>query len=61
MNGRPPIRPAPAWRIEDGAWIIVPRTGGMQTKRSFGDMQLHLEFRTPTNDTVPVRDEATAV
>ena len=41
----------PGWRIEDGAWIIVPRTGGMQTKRSFGDMQLHLEFRTPTNDT----------
>jgi hypothetical protein len=41
----------PGWRIEDGAWVIVPRTGGMQTKRSFGDMQLHLEFRTPTNDT----------
>ncbi len=41
----------PGWRLEDGVWTIVPKTGSMRTKRAFGDMQLHLEFRTPTNDT----------
>jgi hypothetical protein len=41
-----------AWRIEDGAMVVVPtaapaRPCDQRTKRAFGDMQLHLEFRTP--------------
>ena len=32
-------------KIEDGAFTIGP--GGIRTKESFGDMQLHLEFATP--------------
>lgn len=41
----------PGWHLENGVWTVVPKTGSMRTKRAFGDMQLHLEFRTPTNDT----------
>lgn len=39
--------PAP-WKIQDDAVTIAPGSGGIRTKRSFGDVQLHLEFRTPT-------------
>ena len=35
------------WKIEDGAMVVVPRTGGIRTKQGFGDMQLHIEWRTP--------------
>jgi hypothetical protein len=39
---------APArWKIEGDSMTIVPRSGGIRTKRSFGDVQLHVEFRTP--------------
>jgi len=38
--------PAP-WKLEDGAMVIVPKSGDIRTKASFGDIQLHLEFREP--------------
>jgi len=34
------------WAIEDGA-MVVNGTGQIQTKESFGDVQLHLEWATP--------------
>ncbi len=37
----------PRWRVIDGAIEIVPGAGGLRTRRSFGDVQLHLEFATP--------------
>jgi len=39
--------PAP-WVVQDGAMVVVPKTGDIMTKASFGDIQLHLEFREPT-------------
>jgi len=36
-----------AWAIADGAMTVVPGTGGIKTKQSFGDIQLHIEWRTP--------------
>ena len=36
----------PKWKVEDGC-ITVARGGGIQTKRSFNDFQLHIEWRTP--------------
>ena len=33
------------WRIEDG--IATVRGGGVQTKQSFGDCQLHIEWASP--------------
>ena len=40
------------WKIEGDAMVIAPTSllgspVNQQTKRSFGDIQLHLEFRTP--------------
>lgn len=36
-----------AWTMEGDAMIVKKGTGDIQTKRSFGDCQLHLEFRAP--------------
>lgn len=36
------------WKIEGDAVTVVPDTGNLVTKRSFGDVQLHLEWRTPS-------------
>jgi hypothetical protein len=36
-----------AWNIEGDAMVVKPRSGGIKTKRGFGDCQLHIEFRTP--------------
>ena len=35
------------WKLADGAMSVVKETGSIQTKQSFGDMQLHLEWRAP--------------
>jgi len=35
------------WTIEDGALVVKAGSGGIRTKRGFGDCQLHVEFRTP--------------
>jgi hypothetical protein len=37
-----------AWKINaDGSMTVVPGQGDIQTRRVFGDVQLHLEFRSP--------------
>ncbi len=38
--------PAP-WKVADGAFTVVPGSGSIQTKQSFGDIQLHIEWRAP--------------
>jgi hypothetical protein len=35
------------WRVEEGACVIAPKSGDIRTKQAFGDIQLHLEWRTP--------------
>lgn len=35
------------WEVKDGIFTVVPGTGDILTKRSFGDCQLHLEWRSP--------------
>jgi hypothetical protein len=35
------------WPVVDGALVVAPKTTSIQTKQAFGDVQLHLEFRTP--------------
>lgn len=35
------------WKIHWGALQAVAKTGDIHTKESFGDIQLHLEWRTP--------------
>lgn len=36
------------WTIDNDAMTVAPKTGDIQTKQGFGDMQLHLEWRTPS-------------
>lgn len=35
------------WTVRQGYMEVAPGTGGIQTRRGFGDVQLHLEFATP--------------
>ncbi len=35
------------WEIEGNIMTVVPGNGDIKTKRKFGDIQLHLEWRTP--------------
>lgn len=36
-----------SWKVENSAFTVVPGTGDIETRRSFSDVQLHLEWRTP--------------
>jgi len=43
---------AAKWTVgKDGAVTVAPGTGAIFTKRVFGDCQLHIEWRTPADDT----------
>ena len=44
QNGKGGAAP---WTLEGDAMVVKPGSGGIQTKRGFGDCQLHIEFRTP--------------
>lgn len=39
------------WTVKDGAFTVVKEAGNIQTKQSFGNYQLHLEYRIPANIT----------
>ena len=36
------------WTVADGAMVVKPKTGGIRTKQGFGDVQLHIEWATPS-------------
>ncbi len=36
------------WKLEGGAMTVVKGEGDIHTKRSFGNCQLHIEWRTPS-------------
>lgn len=38
---------AAKWIVENGVMTVAPGSGDIKTKRKFGDIQLHLEWRTP--------------
>lgn len=37
----------PQWDVKDGVITVKPGTGDIRTKQGFGDVQLHIEWRTP--------------
>ena len=39
---------AAKWKVTDGYFEVVPKTGQIQSKQAFGSMQLHVEFREPS-------------
>jgi hypothetical protein len=47
QSSETPAGPA-KWVVTNGYVEVVPTTGSMVTKQGFGDVQLHIEFRTPT-------------
>ena len=42
-----PDQPAP-WKIVDGALVVSPNSGDICTKKAYKDLQLHIEFREPS-------------
>lgn len=42
INGSPAT-----WTVKDGAITVAPGSGDIKTKTEFGDMQLHIEWRSP--------------
>ena len=39
---------AAGWKVADGAMTVVKGTGTVQTKRNFGSVQLHIEWKSPS-------------
>lgn len=37
------------WTVEDGVFTVKKGTGNIETRRKFGDYQLHLEWRIPAH------------
>jgi hypothetical protein len=35
------------WKVENGYFEVVPKTGDVETKQAFGDCQLHVEWAAP--------------
>jgi len=35
------------WTVKDGAMIVKPGTGAIETKQNFGNVQLHIEWLSP--------------
>lgn len=38
---------SPKWTVSDGAMTVAKGAGDIKTRQSFGDIQLHIEWRTP--------------
>jgi hypothetical protein len=38
---------AAGWKVENGYFEVVPRSGDIATKEKFGDVQLHVEWAAP--------------
>ena len=36
------------WKVDNNSMTVVKNTGNIQTKRSFGNCQLHIEWQTPS-------------
>jgi hypothetical protein len=39
------------WEVKDGAFTVTKGMGDIKTRQTFGDIQLHIEWREPTNST----------
>lgn len=38
----------PKWKVENGILTVAPGTGGIRSKEAFGDVQVHIEWRAPS-------------
>ena len=53
QNSKKPVK----WTVSNGVGTVVPKSGYIQTKESFGDCQLHLEWKAP-EDTTGLKSQA---
>ncbi len=45
------------WNVENGYMEVVRKTGGIRTKKSFGNCQLHIEWYTPEGIDPKITDQ----
>ena len=45
------------WTVEEGAFTVAPGTGNIKTRETFGDIQLHIEWRAPMEYEGPGQDK----
>ncbi len=45
------------WTVEDGVLTVNPGTGSIYTKRKWGDVQLHIEWKSPDEPTKEGQDK----
>ena len=45
------------WKIENGSMKVVKKTGGIRTKKTFGNCQLHVEWMTPVGIDPKITDQ----
>lgn len=38
------------WTVKDGYMMVKPKTKGIRSKQSFGDVQLHIEWKSPSKE-----------
>ncbi len=43
------IHAAADWTVVDGQFVVKPGSGAIETKRNFGDFQLHIEWLSPAD------------
>lgn len=49
LNNFTTLKGEPAkWEVKDGAFTVSKGTGDIKTKQTFGDIQLHIEWRAPS-------------
>lgn len=49
LSGWESVKGGPAeWRVENGHMEVAPGTGDIKTRTEFGDVQLHLEWASPS-------------
>ena len=48
---------APKWLVKDGAVQVVPGSGSITTKQSFGDAQIHVEWMEPNPPSGPAQNK----
>jgi hypothetical protein len=45
------------WKVENGYMEVIRKTGGIRTKSTFGNCQLHVEWRTPEDIDPKITDQ----
>ena len=56
VSDKKPDKPI-EWKVENGYMEVTQKMGGIHTKRTFGNCQLHIEWRTPEGVDPAITDQ----